>query len=338
MKNNDLLPDISKIKKIVQNIILNECKKYQINTKNLGIFPITRVEYYKECFKSKNFKLYNISVPLMCNGFFAGDYKSKEIVVFIKQRMAKNFVQVLSTTYHELRHLYQDTKVNAWSYEGLIFSMEQLLKSQNYKEYLYNHDKYFFEIDANLYGTKMTIEYLEINDINNNSKELEHLKMYERIYTYDYFNFNFSSLFEKFIKFYRKKGCSDLFFNFTIGVFLNKDGTFKSMNDIMINPNFSSLDKRSVYSIISSKIFLRELDFSTLNRDGQELIDEALKYQQILSSKRKLVNKRFFSEVILYQSISTQLSYLEIQMYKLNDFLKGSLKEKIEDNIINRKK
>lgn len=335
MQINDLLPRNNEIKKIVQSIIFNECKKHQINPKDLSVFPITWVEYYKECFKNKHLKLYNITLPLIANGFFTNNSQNKQIVVFINQQMASDLTHILLVTFHEFRHLYQDTKVNAWSYEGLIFNIEQLLKTQNHKEYLDNHDKYFFEIDANLYGAKMAINYLENNGIYSpNSKELEYLKMLERVYDYDYFNFNFSSLFEKFINSYRNKKFDHSCLNFTMGVFLNKDGSFKSIKDIIKNPNFSFLDKRSIYSIISSKIFLKELDFSTLSKDDQELIDIALEYQQNLNSKRKLVNKHFFKEIMIYKSWSTQLEYLGIQMSKLKD----NIKDNLDDNIINKNK
>lgn len=70
-----------------------------------------------------------------------------------------------------------------------------------------------------------------------------------------------------------------------LSIFINENGTFKNINDIIQNELFSKLDKRIIYRFFSCESFLKQFNISDECNNFQ-IIYESLKYTNELYSKQ----------------------------------------------------
>ena len=106
-------------------------------------------------------------------------------------------------------------------------------------------DKYFFEIDANLYGITKSKKYLEKDYPELYVKIKEELDKKERIYKYDYMMYDASNTVDMFLKCSKiiskikqatsisKLGFEKIEKSPVLDIFLNEDSSFKNIKEII---------------------------------------------------------------------------------------------------------
>ena len=104
----------------------------------------------------------------------------------------------------------------------------------------------------------------------------EYMERLEKKYIFDYNMYDASRTFDLAVTVmrnqYKKDGIS------CETIFMNENGTFKSIKDILDNPLLNTIDKRVVALIMSSKTFLKEADFSELTYDYLKSFSLILNY------------------------------------------------------------
>ena len=143
-----------------------------------------------------------------------------------------------------------------------------------------------FEILANLYSVKRVeelIQYIEItpysNIINNNDyKKLQHQK---EKYSRQYENYDLSERLDIMIRQYKKFRAEKSFEKYIdwsiFEIFMNEDGTFKNVKDIVLNDRFYELDQKIIISFFKTKSFVDEIEKNMPSKEEQLLLDEILK-------------------------------------------------------------
>lgn len=272
--------NVKELKRITNKIVEEQKDIHGID---VNAFPVTFIEYYTDYVFKGKFSLNRISdyiYPLNLMGF----YGKGDIVIFLnrvekikKIDFSKGVVEFLDTVYHELRHSIQKSALDI-SYEKYIFFLEKHLMIERVKEfdYLTNHDEFLIEIDANLYGIRNASEYLKKYEPEMYEEKKEYMERLEKKYIFDYNMYDASRTFDLAVTVmrnqYRKDGIS------CETIFMNENGTFKSIKDILDNPLLNTIDKRVVALIMSSETFLKEADFSELTYDYLKLFSLILKY------------------------------------------------------------
>lgn len=161
---------IKEKKKIAKEIMDSESKKYGIN---IGIRPITFIDIINpKLFKDGNYTIdkrrsdLRNYIDFNCGGY--NDLKGTTVIFLNKLEgislKKMNSVYLLANAcYHEARHSAQQ-HFDKYSYAKFLLDIEKFFMRKNsYRHYRYNHDEYFSEIGANLYGVRMAREYLKKN-------------------------------------------------------------------------------------------------------------------------------------------------------------------------------
>lgn len=318
--------EMNAMKKIANEIISKELENYP-NMK-VYLFPVTNLEYYTSYVKQfikfyidnklnldKNEFLDLIKEPF--ENKVAGFYRlfdcreensKNEFIIFIcilmnKIKKAKlPHIELLRVCYHEARHIMQLTFDNN-SYAKFLRYIEELHDNDDYNK---NHDNYSFEIGANLYATfklEETIKKLE-NKKNSNIYTLEkyYIEDLKNAYKLDYMLFDAVGQMNKAFDIVNKK---KLKINDEIpifNIFTNDDNSFKSINDIIKNPNFEKLDKRVVYTVLSSDLFLNSIDIEKLSDIELNILDETLQYTYtIYNNQYQFIWKQFNNKTIYFK-------------------------------------
>lgn len=313
-----------------ENYILNE----KLNTKNMrtlakyliekekkidniqvNINPITIIEWYKTDIFQNRLKLQSWSnkfnaIITPFDGTLGENYESsKKIYLFLnnftilKLLSPKHIlIEFILTTYHELAHSYQ--KQHLKKYTNLeIFSIAFLTNfiiEQSPTHYDIYHDQYFDEIDANFYAIKKTEEFLK-NYPNIYLKHQQYIKQLRAKYEYKYLNYNFQLFFDKFHNIYKKNPEEFQSEHIITQVFYKENSSeFKPINEIIANENFNFFSKELTNSILSSKSFLEQLNFATLEANEKDILISALTYAYQLESDKLTRN-------ILFQNNTTTL-------------------------------
>ena len=316
--NEDTILSIEEMKRISHEIIEKELKQFGIE---LNVFPLTFVEYYNDyVFNKKNslIKMASYStVPLIAGGF--NDLKGNTVIFLNRinkiEKIEQKIFKLVQVCYHEARHSVQQ-KFDNYSYDGFLRDIDHFLKIKI--DYILEHDKYSFEIDANLYGVKRTKEYLKNRYPNLYEKHKDEIEKLEKRYQFDYMTYDASDTVERAIKMLRitdkvrnnkiikRKSLHEI--SPVLDIFLNEDASFKNFSEIVQNDRFKRLDKRIVYAILSSKSFLEQIDVNQLLQRELEIINESLQYTSALYKKQiKLI------EQSLNEKNITSLEYLKSQ-------------------------
>lgn len=281
MENNEL--SVEKMKEIANSIIKEELEKNGIE---VNILPVTNEEYCDYLISNSNSNFLSKLLTLI----YAGGYNDKNgnIVVFLDyisklKNIDDKIFRLANVCYHEARHSKQ-LVIDDYSYDKFLRNVDENKKG---KDYLLNHDKFSFEIGANLYGVRKAKEYLKNNNPELYEKAKDKIEKREKRYMYDYMTYDASYSIEKIIDLFEIR---DLFscgrkledISPVFEIFLNKDASFKNINEIVENEKFKTLDKRIVYAFFSSKQFLKQIDIEQLSIEELELVNESLKYTKDL--------------------------------------------------------
>lgn len=327
--------NINEMKRISDEIINNEAKKYNVK---INTFAITNVEYFKKHVFNNPLNLvktiHKAALPLYAGGF---NDKKGNTVIFLSN-IDKSFkikedkiYRLAQASYHEIRHSVQET-FSDYSYEGFISKIEHyLIKCGN--PYVAKHDKYSFEIGANLYGTMKAKEYLEKNYPDLYEKRKEKIEKEYNEYKYDYLTYDFNDTIESFFKTTKITSkipnISNLAFKIpketdvspVLSIFKNNDGTFKSMNEIINNENFNKIDPRITNAIFSSKSFLQSITLENLSIEQIEIINNALSYTNTLyENQNKIIeNEKEKNNITPLQYLKSQKSLISKFLYCANE-------------------
>ena len=292
--------NINEMKRISDEIINNEAKKYNVK---INTFAITNVEYFKNHVFNEPLNLvktaHKAALPLYAGGF---NDKKGNTVIFLSN-IDKSFkikedkiYRLAQASYHEIRHSVQET-FSDYSYEGFISKIEHyLIKCGN--PYVAKHDKYSFEIGANLYGTMKAKEYLEKNYPDLYEKRKEKIEKEYNEYKYDYLTYDATTTVDKLFQVTKiiskiptiSKKESEI--SPILAIFRNDNNTFKNMEEIINNPLFDKLDQKIVSAIFSSKSFLQSINIEDLTTDQIEIISNALTYTNtVYQNQQKIIEE-----------------------------------------------
>lgn len=320
----DIILTIDDMKKISHEIIDGELEQNGITH---DVFPLTFVEYYGDYIFNKKFRLTKMAVysaiPLIAGGF---NNLEGNIVIFLNridkiEKIENKIFKLAQVCYHEARHSIQQ-KFDDYSYEGFLRDIDTFLSTK--VSYILKHDKYYFEIDANLYGVIKAKEYLKNRYPNLYEKYKDKIEIRENQYRFDYMTYDASDNVERTIQ--MLKTMNTVNFNGSeerkirnvspvLEVFLNDDASFKKISEIVQNDKFRKLDKRIIYAFLSSKSFLEQINMDQLSLDELEIINESLHYTSTLYKKQSSK-----IEQVLRERDITYLEYLKSQKSLIKKF------------------
>lgn len=324
---------------IIQKIAKNESLKYGIN---ININIISKHDYFKKNAYNTTFSLAKNILVFYSKGLYlpsTNDNENKIFVFFnenhqlLSHNKEQQLINLMCTAYHEIRHFLQHNVSNIFNnFELFIFAYEnsyiQDIGQEDYNNY---HDDFYVEIDAQLYAIKNALNYLENHqniskkikkDLSDMLKKLEIRKN----------NFNFNYVFTKI--------CKDLkdrptFYSYDESLFLqifwNKNGSFKSIDEILESPFLGSISEDTIYSVLSSDAYLKSVDYKKIDVESEKVLYDALQFYHYNLLQRKKINKTFFSNKDIYYSQFTEYDYFfNEEIFKIKKNFNLLFKEKYE--------
>jgi len=279
------------IKEFIYNIMETESRRWDIPVK---VFPVTVVEYNKSDTFKKKLSLISKAKNLFYSISSIGiNLDGERIVIFIDKfkrykKVSAKIKELAFTCFHEFRHSMQDY-YESDTYAGFLLSLEFITLKLNYAYDIKIHDEQYFEIDADLYAIQNTIELLKDNYPDIYIKEKDSLERKEEIFVLRRSLYSPLNKLEQCIKRIRNmnmpgsefkyvSNTTDYMFNDILSVFLNLDGKYKSLNEILSNPNFDNIDLSIVYLFFSTKYFIQSVNYEELTIDQIDMLREALTY------------------------------------------------------------
>ena len=287
MKQNKQIKNA--FKNIADKIITKELEEYNLDIK---FFPITYVTYYKGIiFNVKGNLKTKIKYCLVKNnvaGTNTNVFGYDSIIIFIDSfdkydDLSRQVVELVFTCYHEVRHSVQK-HFDKHSYDSFLNNIDRVYKEYiDSTDYNINHDNYSFEIGANLYAINKTKQFLKENDEKLYNEQKKLLDEKESKYLKNYLMYNPQKRINEVLKFIKQTKQLDLIP--IINCFMNDDGSFKKISEMI---NKENIDKEIIYNIITSPVFLDELDKSELTKDEYLLLLDALDYISIITKNQKV--------------------------------------------------
>ncbi len=287
-KNNS---NIKEMKKIVYQTINEELQKNHLECK---IFPVTILEFYKKILSSKEYSLFEKAFCASNPFNFSGVYQSQEITIFLNQfSKMKDFdmrlFRLLFVCYHELRHLYQDYLFSTYTLEGYLRYIEYKNQEFNFgDDYNKNHDKYSYEIGANLYGIHKAEEYFRKEYPDQFEKIKDTCQELEKKFMIDYFSYDPMDTINRYVLMMQLRYKEAHFIlsqnkDFALpdevtSIFLRDDYTCKNLIEVLQHPKFASIEKKLIYSFVTSNVFLESISFEQLGDKEKEFLKEAINY------------------------------------------------------------
>lgn len=289
---------VDKLKELARSILDQEIKDNKLNV-NYEVLTPSELDRYREKYnlkKSDNDSFY--------------DEKNNTIFLVVDDyvdKVEEAIFDVSFECFHEIRHVIQKS-FNKNSYEGFFYFIDEV-NSNNYFDYdVISHSGYSFEIGANLYGIKKTKEYMENYYPSLYDKYKEEIDLTLRMCESEYLVYNASSRFNIFMSQLKrnmkanrvrwndqeKVNNNDKIIPDIFKIFINLDGSLKSFDEIIKDENFSKMDKRIVYAIISSESFLNRIDINKLSSFELSLLNNALNYTKQLNEKQIRWRKELF--------------------------------------------
>ena len=319
---------IKEMKKIVYDVVLEELSNSDLK---FNIFPITFVEYYNDyIFKGKFSLIRKFSyslIPIVNRNASGFNDLGGNAVIFLNRvnkvkKVENKIFRLLNICYHELRHSEQQMfDVN--SYDKFMNDIEEFIQQFNSNDYRLLHDKYSYEIGANLYCVNKSSEYLKKKYPDLYEKEKEDIIKLQKEYYLDYATYDASDVFDRFLKTIRFKDFrygvnGDI--NPILGIFLDEDNNFRRFDRIVNNKKFNSVDKRIVAAIFSSDTFLNEVDLDLLTLNELNILYDSLSYMDtIYKNQVKIINDYELND----EDINKEKCFLE----KVKRFEHGMIKK-----------
>lgn len=271
------------LKNIVYKICSEELKKHNLNT---NIVSLTTLEYYIKYipnryeFNKNNFnKLKKIpfSHILAYNNLF--DDGETDIIIFLDKfkNIDNQLLNIVNTCFHEIRHSMQRT-FDDYSYEKLLTEVDKFLRNCYPYDYKYNHKHYSNEIGANMYAINMTKEFLRHNYPNIYKEEKDNIEKKESNIKADYILYDATDRVNKAINAARLIQVNINSISPLFNIFMGDDNSFKPIENMIKNPNFDALDKRIIYTVLSSDLFLKNIEIEKLSDEELNTLNEALQY------------------------------------------------------------
>ena len=282
-------------------ILQKEIKNNNLNVKpyTFGVISYYNQEYFKSKIRTNSFVLKHpdFSLKEKIKNFisatkysllpsYKGIYSDSDnsIVIFIDNlivlpKMKINIIDLLKTTYHEIYHAIDfKNKTESFdfnNYDKFSCDLERFL-SKHYTampfKYLFNHDSFMIEILANKYGIEKTIQYIKENPLNY-TYDINRLSKLKNKYDKQYNNYNLSKYLDIIIKNYKDvKKCKD--FDDTIfTIFINEDGTIKSLNEVLVDPKVKEIDKKIFSAFLNTPTLKKSFN---ITEEIKEKIDSIL--------------------------------------------------------------
>lgn len=282
------------VKRVINDLVLSELKDSCID---VDVWALTFFEYYSNFIFKQNKKTCYSFLPFTSVAF---NDLGGNIVIFVDyfskiKDDEERYYKLLKIFYHELRHSMQ-LDFDCYGYDRFLIDMDEILQRFqlfSFRDYFIFHDKYSFEIGANMYGSYMAREYLKKNCYNLYLNKKFFIDKDFNKYLYDYYTYDACCTFSNFVKVIRDCRVNDfLDINPNFGYFLNDDYSFKSFNEIICNEKFNTIDKRIVACVFSSEIFMKELNIKRLSYEEVSVLDMYLKYMNnVYDNQSKIIKK-----------------------------------------------
>ncbi len=312
------------MKKIAYEIISKELEKYDLDAR---IFTVTTLEYYIKYIPSVNFEsisdlIQTLKFPFITRGltFWANYYKtsSPDIITFINyfKKLDNPLFELLKNCFHETRHCIQ-FKFDNYSYKKFLCNMEAVINIYAWSKYNSCHDDFSFEIGANIYGITKTKEFLKNNYPHIYNLEKNRIERFEKVYKLDYILYDATEQLDKTIDIVKSQEIQINNDYPCFNIFLNDNNSFKSMKDIIENPDLKKFDERILYTILSSNSYLESVDIEKLSNEELAILNEALQYTYTIYNNQ-------------YKFILTSFTNKDININYFNQ-MKKLLVEKIEN-------
>jgi len=203
----------------------------------------------------------------------------------LKVQIAKNpnslkrtCCNILKTIYHEKKHHLQMTEAPSNSFESIMYQIEMNLKFSLYGavRYFIQHDKWYFEIDANNYGVENAIKHYQNNPQDKNF-DMNYLERLRKIYYYDKMTYNFDSFFTTYNMYREKLPVISDTRNFLSNILLKDkkahwhqvlygaDKRLKNVEEILSNPLLNQLDPKFINYVLTSRYLNEQTDYNSLS-------------------------------------------------------------------------
>ena len=211
-------------------------------------------------------------------------------------------IELLRACYHESRHNLQlNFDANSYTY-FLRYIDDILINNNNYTNYFNNHNDYSLEIGANLYSIFKTEEFLKSKYPDIYKQEKDYIENLENAYKLDYMLFDAVEKINKAFDIINEKKLKINNMIPLFNIFTNDDNSFKSIEDILKNPSFEKLDKRIVYTVLSSDLFLNSIDIEKLSDIELNTLEESLQYTYtIYNNQYQFIWKQFNNKAINFE-------------------------------------
>ncbi|MCI8778920.1 MAG: hypothetical protein HFI87_07215 [Bacilli bacterium] len=275
--------NIKEMKEITYKVISKELEEYHLD---VNFFPMTTFEYYTQYVPKSHFNDINSLIQLIkypfttmyAYNFLFKNGKNDIIIILDKfKNIDSQLFNLLDTCFHEIRHSIQQ-KFDSYSYAGFLRKVEMFLRKCYQSNYQIYHNCYSDEIDANMFSSSKTKEFLKKNYPNIYQLEIDIMEENDKKIKINYLLYDASNKICKAIYTARlvKKNLNEI--SPTFNIFIYDDNNFKLVKDIIENPNFDKLDKRIVYAILSNDFYLSDIDIEKLSDEELKILDESLKY------------------------------------------------------------
>lgn len=285
-------------KKIVKKAIQEE-----INTTGIpvAIFPLTKTENIihiitNEIENKKNDNsinmltlLRNIKQNLIESQNQVGDYDYiKDYIKILLSEIESisptkmlYLWELLTTTYHEYNHkIFWSNDQKEKNLENFTIILENLTYEMTDIYDKNHHDDFKEEIIANVYSVEKASQFLK-----RYPHIYEELKGYienDRMkYQIQFINYDVEQFLNYMTKIIKKKANKQELFQSIypykiVEILYNKDGTFKNLLTLSKDIEWTSLDKEVQHTVVASKAYQNELDYTNLSLDELIFIQESL--------------------------------------------------------------
>ena len=293
-------------------------------------------EYFKSDTFKQNLKLQKVkNIPHEVLGLIykpaGGAYSNKTKRTFIYlnhfrplflEDIGKDTLTML--VFHELRHAYQDQNKDN-SFMSIIYQMEDMKSKLTY---LPSHDSWFMEIDADIFGIKEALTFINNHPDMYPKEDLSFLsELYEekryllRNFNYDKLFLNFATLKMKYPNYKTNLEWEHVFFD--------EKGYLRKIDEIINDPNFDKIDEYFVKRFITSEVFTNSINLNELSEDSIKFLyqqynlsldEEDVNYELLRSDndrsrKKEKYQKKSLARIERYETMIEELSKL-LNKYK----------------------
>lgn len=244
-------------------------------------------------------------------------------IVILKDKNDNDLTNSLMTIYHEIRHAIQENRLLD-DVSNFVVDIEFIAKFNDYKcsvNYSNNakfHNKFFFEIDANIYSISKTLEYINDNNIKDADMNLIQTRKSRAINYYNSYNFDY--YLETAINSIKKKDANkeDVYVHnlsktniiSIFNTFLDYNFDFKNLDDIINNPKFLNIDEDTKNILLTSNLFLNSVHPNELSSNAKSILEE-----NILIKEKEINERIHLNKMLLDDKLIKHASFKETDLY-----------------------